>query len=177
MIVVSFTDGVRFELLPVFEYTNGSFCYPDTNAGGSWEKTNPKPEIEAIRVANNNWNKNLKRLCRMGRAWKDRHSVDIKGLLIDTLAYHFMVSWAYKSNSFAYYDWMSRDFFAYLYEARTNYIGWKVPGSGETIYKTGVFTSKAKHAYDTAVTAIAKEIYPTTAKSHWREIYGTCFPK
>ncbi|MVM33402.1 nucleotidyltransferase [Spirosoma sp. HMF4905] len=177
VVVVEFSDDIRFELVPVFAYTDGSFCYPDTNNGGSWKTTNPKPEIQAIKEANDNWNKNLKRLCRMARAWKDNNNVNIKGILIDTLAYHFMSGWSYTDKSYLYYDYMSRDFFAYLYEARNNYSGWEIPGSKETIYRDGVFTSKAKSAYDLCLLAIQKEKdYPTTAKRHWREIYGAEFP-
>jgi hypothetical protein len=177
VVVVAFDDGVRFELVPVFENTDGSFTYPDTNDGGTWKTTNPRPEIKEVYAANLRWNKNYKRLCRMARAWRDKCEVNIKGILIDTLAYHFMSSWSYTDKSYLYYDYMSRDFFAYLYEARNNAVGWEIPGSKETIYKTGVFTSKAKVAYDNALLAISNEKdYPYTAKSYWRTIYGNKFP-
>ncbi|MGQ9779131.1 MAG: SMODS domain-containing nucleotidyltransferase [Bacillota bacterium] len=83
VICISFTDGVIFELAPCFLNEDGSFTYPDTNNGGSWKVTNPKPEITELTNANNNWNKNLKRLCRMARAWKDQWDVPIGGLLIE----------------------------------------------------------------------------------------------
>ncbi len=70
VVQVPFTDGITFEVVPVFDNTDESFTYPDTNNGGSWRTTNPKPEIEAIRSRNNECNGNLIRLCRMMRAWK-----------------------------------------------------------------------------------------------------------
>ncbi|MDR1974389.1 MAG: hypothetical protein LBQ31_06905 [Bacteroidales bacterium] len=45
------------------------------------------------------WNKNLRRLCRMARAWKDMWDIPIGGLLIDTLAYNFLKDWEHKDKS------------------------------------------------------------------------------
>ena len=50
----------------------------------------------------------------MMRAWKKKMSVPIGGLLIDTLAYQFIVNWKHRTKSFYYYDWMCRDFFAFM---------------------------------------------------------------
>jgi hypothetical protein len=56
-------------------------------------------------------NYNLKRLCKMARAWKNKHGVGMGGLLIDTLAYNFLKSTTdYDDKSYLYYDCMSRDF-------------------------------------------------------------------
>lgn len=38
VVQVVFSDGVVFEVVPCFEYPDGSFCYPDTHNGGSWKK-------------------------------------------------------------------------------------------------------------------------------------------
>ena len=59
VIEVPFTDGITFEVVPAFDNTDGSFTFPDANAGGRWRTTNPKPEIEAIRSRNNICNGNL----------------------------------------------------------------------------------------------------------------------
>lgn len=52
VILVPFTDGITFEVVPVFINTENSYTYPDANSGGSWKTTNPRPEIEAIRTRN-----------------------------------------------------------------------------------------------------------------------------
>src|SRR5690606_11671077 len=83
VVVLDFTDGIRYEIVPGFINKDGiSYTYPDTNDGGSWKTTNPKAEINEINRANKEWNYNLKRLCRMARAWKSKWSVPISGLLI-----------------------------------------------------------------------------------------------
>lgn len=178
VVKVWFSDGVEFEVVPCFEYSDGSgFCYPDTHDGGSWKTTNPKPEINAINTWNNITNKNLKRLCRMLRAWKDNCNVPMGGLLIDTFAYRFLKDWEYKDKSYLYYDWMTRDFFKYLSEQNDNQSYWVAVGSGQRIYPKGKFVSKAKIAYNNALKAIEKERegYEYSANIYWREIYGTKF--
>lgn len=177
IISLPFSDGINFEVLPAFLNKDDSYTFPNTNNGGSWKVTDPKKEIDAINKMNNESNKNLKRLCRMARAWRDKNSVPISGILIDVFAYNFLSSWNEKDKSFLYYDWMSRDFFKYLSERDTSQNQWKVMGSNRYVSRVGSFESKAKTAYTTACDAIAKEKeYPASAKSKWREIYGSKFP-
>lgn len=176
VIRVDFTDGINFEIVPCFENTDDSFTYPDTNDGGRWRSTNPRPEIKEISVCNKLWNKNLKQLCRMARAWKDKWDVPMGGLLIDTLAYNFLKNWKYRDKSFVYYDWMSRDFFKYLSEQDKEKSYWLAVGSNQYVYRKGNFEYKALRCYNISLEAIEKEKYEATAKSKWREIYGTKFP-
>lgn len=44
VVVVSFQDRITFEVVPVFTNKLGSYTYPDSNNGGSWKTTNPRPE-------------------------------------------------------------------------------------------------------------------------------------
>lgn len=177
VIVISFTDGIVFELVPAFINDNGSYTFADTNNGGSWKVTNPKPEITEMTAKNILWNKNLKRLCRMARAWKYCWDVPMGGLLIDTLAYNFMKGCEYKDKSYLYYDFISRDFFKFLSEQKTEQNYWLSPGANQYVWRKGKFEYKAKQCYNIALEAIEKEKdYPYTAKSKWREIYGTKFP-
>lgn len=177
IISIPFTDGINFEVLPAFLNKDGSYTFPNSNNGGSWKITDPKAEIEAINAMNTNCNRNLKRLCRMARVWRDKNNVVISGILIDVLAYNFISYWEYRDKSYLYYDWMSRDFFEYLSERDKGQNTWKVIGSGRYISRTGSFESKASSAYSLSLEAIEKEKdYPSTAKSKWRQIYGTKFP-
>jgi len=72
----------------VFEQDDGSYKYPDTQGDGSWKITTPREEMEAVTKLDNAKNFNLKRLCKMARAWKNKHGLEMSGLLIDTLAYN-----------------------------------------------------------------------------------------
>ena len=180
VVQVTFKDGITFEVVPVFDNTDGSFTYPDANEGGSWKVTNPKPEIEAIRNRNKECNGNLIPLCRMMRAWKSEWSVPIGGLLIDTLAYQFIRDWQYKDKSYYYYDYMCRDFFAYVADQDKTQSYWRAPGSLQYVHRKGPFEWKATRCYNLSREAIVHETASPkqegSAKQKWKEIFGTSFP-
>lgn len=134
VVAISFTDGITFEVVPAFVNTDDSFTFPNAGAGGSWKKTNPRPEIKAIRDRNNACNENLVPLCRMMRAWKREWGVPIGGLLVDTLAYQFIDEWPHKDKSFFYYDWMARDFLEFMANQDKDQEYWRAPGSGQYVY-------------------------------------------
>lgn len=177
IISVPFTDGISFEVLPAFINEDESYTFANTNNGGSWKTTDPKAEIQAINNRNKDCNSNLKRLCRMARAWRDKNSVDISGILIDILAYNFIGSWEHRTKSYLYYDWLTRDFMKYVSEVPSSQYQWRVMGSGRYITCFGSFQHKAETAYNFALEAISKEEeYPSTANMKWKEIYGKQFP-
>lgn len=180
VVKLNFDDGICYEIVPVFlNKDHETFTYPDTNNGGSWKVTKPKAEISEIRAGDIRWNYNLKRLCRMARAWKDCWSVPIGGLLIDTLAYSFLSQWTYSDKSYTYYDWMTRDFFEYLknQDPKKNY--WLAVGSNQYVYRKGNFEFKALRCYNISLEAIKYETDNKnwSANQKWREIYGTKFPE
>jgi len=116
VVTVTYTD-FHVEIQPVFEQDDQSYKYPDTKDEGSWKITKPREEMDAVSKMDEEKNLNLKRLCKMARAWKNKHGLEISGLLIDTLAYNFLESTEeYDDRSFLYYDWLSRDFFKFLGE-------------------------------------------------------------
>lgn len=178
VVVVAFADGMRYEILPAFRNTAGSYTYPNANAGGSWKATNPKPEIDAVNARDAACNYNLKLLGRMARAWKAAWSVPISGLLLDTLAYNFIGGWEYRDKSYLYYDYMSRDFFAYLAAQNREQTWWASPGAGQYVWRTGAFEYKATQCRNLAISAIALASagYAWSARQEWRKVYGTTYP-
>lgn len=178
VIDIWFSDGIQFEVVPAFKYSDSDgYCYADTNSGGSWKSMNPKSEIISFNARNLLTNHNLKRLCRMIRAWNSTNSVCMSGILIDTIAYRFMQKYEYADKSYTYYDWMSRDFFDFLYNnADQEY--WLKPGSNERVYKNCSFKAKAKKAYETCLEAIEcySKDYVYSWHENWRKIYGNEFP-
>ena len=178
VVSVSFQDGITFEVVPVFLNASGSYTHPCSNKEGTWKTTNPRPEIEAIRNRNNACNQNLIRLCRMMRAWKNKWSVPIGGLLIDTLAYQFIENWTYRDKSYTFYDWMCKDFFKFMSDQNAYQEYWLAPGSGQYVYRKDLFQYKAKRCYDLALEAIQyeSEAKEWAAKQKWRDIFGTVYP-
>lgn len=178
IVQVTFSDGNTFEILPCFENTDGSFTYPDSNDGGSWKTTNPRPEIKAFHDLNNVCNGNLYALCRMARAWKYFYNISLKSCLLDLFAYRFLQNDQYKDKSYTYYDWMARDFFAYLAYIPKTQNSWRMVGSNRIYTDYSSFQNKAKKAKDKCVEAIenASKGYVYSAYCNWREILGTKFP-
>lgn len=178
IISISFSDGMDFEVLPAFINDDGSsYTFANSNDGGSWKITDPRAEIAAIQTMHNQCNYNLKRLCKMARAWKYYNDVDISGILLDILCYNFISSWEYSDKSYLYYDWMTRDFLKYVAEQPISQWRWKVMGSNRYITCLGSFQSKANDSYKKALEAIADETEnPSRANTKWREIYGSRFP-
>ncbi len=180
VVTVSFTDRITFEVVPVFTNKIGSYTFPDSNAGGNWKTTNPRPEIQAIRDRNIACNGNLAPLCRMMRSWKREWDVPIGGLLVDTLAYQFIIGWEHRDKSYLYYDYLCRDFLKWMSEQDSEQTYWKAPGSGQQVYGKGLFQYKAKRCYNISLDAITHETanpkQEWSAKQKWREIFGSAFP-
>jgi hypothetical protein len=91
VVTVTYTN-FHVEVQPVFEQGDQSYLYPDTKNGGSWKTTKPPAEMTAVADMDVQKNANLRPLCKMARAWKNKHGVGMGGLLLDTLAYNFLAS-------------------------------------------------------------------------------------
>ena len=180
VVVIDFSDGIRFEVVPAFKNSDGSYCYPDTNNGGSWKSMDPKREMDSFNVRNNEHNKTMKKVCRMIRAWNTECNVTLPGDLIDAMVYDFYFSNGYVDKApYTYFDWISRDFYKYIND---NAIlkTWFSPGTYRSIVPKYRYDlqSKAKSAYDRSLKAIEYEKdNPNSAKAEWRKIYGSRFPQ
>jgi hypothetical protein len=180
VVLAPFTDGITFEVLPVFVNQAKTYTYPDTNGGGVWRATNPRAEIVAFRDRNGACNGNLVRLGRMMRAWRNQWDVPIGGLLIDTLAYQFIEHYEHRAKSFLYYDFLCRDFFRWMANQSSSQEYWRAPGTGAYVYGKGLFQYRATRCYNISCEAIAHESATPkrewSAKQKWREVFGTAFP-
>lgn len=174
VVVISFTN-YQIEVLPAFEYEDGSFLYPDTNNGGSWKTTKPRLEIKAISDLHQAKNQNLRTLCKMIRSWKNYHGVAMGGLLIDSVAYNFLNSTTYfDDKSFKYYDWLIRDFLKYLSDLQNiNHVF--APGSNQKVYIKKKFKTRAKKAHKLVLEAIEAQ-ENKNANQKWKKIFGRNFP-
>lgn len=178
VVVIKFDDNITFEVLPAFFNKGGNYTYPNANSGGSWQTCDPKAEIDAIQKRHDACNANLKELCRMTRVWRDYVSAPMGGMLIDTLAYQFIETWQYRDKSFLYYDFMARDFFAFLAKQDQAQAHWRAPGSGSYVKRFGVFEHKARSAELRCKEAIdyAANEHHRSSRAKWREVFGPQFP-
>jgi len=101
VVIVNFTDGIKFEILPAFKNLDywgrwtGKYDYPDSNMGGNWLSTNPKAEQEAMEQKNRESNGLLYDTCRHMRQIRDTYfkSYHLPGIVIDSFAYHNIGDW------------------------------------------------------------------------------------
>ena len=105
VVVINFSDEMKFEIVPVFENYNYftrsiTYIYPDTNDGGKWKNTNPKAEQEAINYKNNESNGLLKDTCRHIRRLRSNYfsSYHLSGILIDSFVYAAIGGWHWMRN-------------------------------------------------------------------------------
>ncbi len=176
VVVVTFSDHV-IEVCPAFLQSDGRYKYPDSNGGGKWRFTNPKPEITEMNEFNKTTNGNLKRLAKMCRAWKNKCGVKMGGLLIDTLCYEFLKAKTnHHETTYSGYDILVRDFFEYLKNYDKDRKLWLAPGSNQKVYKKNSnFIKKAKVAYENVVEAIEKNSN-VTVYTIWKKVFGYPFP-
>ncbi len=176
VVTVNFSDS-HIDIQPVFEIEDQDYKYPDTYNDGSWKVTKPRKEMSAMTESEQDKNKNLRRLCKMARAWKNKNGVCMGGLLIDTLAYNFLNSTStYDSVSFSSYDEMCRDFFKYLYDQPKDQKEYGALGSKQRVKVHKSFKRKSKKAYDLSLEAI-EATSDNSKHNKWRDIFGTDFPK
>jgi hypothetical protein len=177
VVVIRFVDGIKFEVLPAFSNVEGGYTFADTNAGGTWRACKPKQEMEAFANRNSLCSGNLAELARMVRAWRDQNNVPMSGMLIDTLAFQFILNWPHREKSYLYYDWMTRDFFSFLAAQDSAKTHWAAPGSGSYVYRQGAFEFKARQAELRALEAIEHVAagQEWSARQSFRDIYGSAF--
>ena len=89
VIIIPFSDGIEYEIVPAFKHDDGSFCYPVTNNGGSWKTMNPTKEINLFNARHRNNNYTMKKFSRMIRSWKETNEIKISGELIDSIVYDY----------------------------------------------------------------------------------------
>lgn len=173
VVSIDFSDYI-VEVLPAFLNEDGSYTYPDANSGGNWRVCNPVAEIEEINSLHKLKNHNLKRLCKMVRAWKNDHGVPMKGMLIDTLCYQFLKgTTAYDAKSYSSYGEMTKDFFAYVVAIDPEKTEWRAPGSGSIVSNSGNFHPRAKKALRRLQEALND---PDVAHEKWSTVFGEHFP-
>lgn len=144
VIVIDFSDGIKFEVLPAFKQTdwlgrwNGKYDYADTNMGGNWRSTNPKAEQDAMVAKNRESNGLLFDTCRHMRQIRDTHfsSYHLSGIVIDSYVYHHIDSWYWPQLG----EWSTQPHGTYekkLYnECPISSFYLTAPGSGDSVDTT-----------------------------------------
>ena len=175
VIVVPF-NTTPVEISPGFLCDNGSIITCDTNNNGSYKTSSSKAEAIALDSSDVGWNGNTRALVRMIKQWQRVRNVPLKSFQIERVAIEFLSVWAYSHQDVFYYDWMIRDFFAYLIQRTNGHI--VMPGTGEMIALGSDWLSRAVTAHRHAAEACNNERdnYEALAGTEWQEIFGSAIP-
>src|SRR5262249_50393220 len=133
------------EVVPAFPLNNGGYWICDTNNGGRYKETHPSVEANNIEAVDQATNRNLRPLIRVLKAWQGYCSVPIKSFQLELVAAEFLAQCPWRIYDYFWFDWITRDFFAYLYWKANKWIS--VPGTSESIYLGDDWKSRAESAY------------------------------
>ena len=100
VVVVDFTDGMKFEVLPGFDQGQGDYYYPDTHNGGSWKLTSPFRDQVAMMEVNKGSKGLLYDTCRYIRYIRDECFNDMKlsGIVIDSFVFQYTSPYEWADN-------------------------------------------------------------------------------
>lgn len=121
--VVSFdlTKKGTIELIPVFRRSDDKFDFPNTKSGGSWEITNPLPEIQKATELANDYSE-FQNIARLIRSWRTYSGIKLKGIVIDSI-----LSKYFSENNISTFQTLENQFFEIMF-----YIG-KIKEDGFTM--------------------------------------------
>jgi hypothetical protein len=160
------------EVVPAFLLESGQYWICETIDGGRYKVTDPTAESNQIESVDAAHNRNLRVVVRMLKVWQQECNVPLKSFQLELLATEFIRSSPWGSNSYFWYDWIIRDFFAFLKGKVNQYVF--VPGTNEAINLGEDWKSRCESAYDRAVRACEYERVDqvSLAGDEWKKIFG-----
>jgi hypothetical protein len=177
VVVVNF-GSYSVEVVPAFALTTpGRYWICDTRNGGSYKETAPWDEVNQIEATDKANARNLRPLVRMLKAWQAVCSVPIKSFHLELVATEFIAQSPWRLNDWFYFDWITRDFFTYLYHRANGFV--LVPGTFEVIALGDAWQSRTLSAYQRAVKACDFEYNNRVAEAgdEWQKIFGSDIPR
>jgi hypothetical protein len=176
VVLVSF-GSYAVEVVPAFRLTDGCYWICDTSGVGRYKVTNPDAEARYIHQIDLACNGNLRPLIRMLKGWQRYCSVPIKSFHLELVAAEFLAQSPWRQYNYFWFDWITRDFFAYLYWKASTTIA--VPGSAEKIDLGVEWQSRALTAWSRAHKACDLDLknFVDAAGEEWQKIFGDDMPR
>ena len=165
------------EVVPAFLLTDGCYWVCDTEGAGRYKVSNPRTEARYIDGVDRDCNGNLRPLIRMLKAWQSYCSVPIKSFHLELVAAEFFLQCPWRLYDYFWFDWITRDFFAYLCLKAS--LSLAIPGLNEHIHLGNDWQSRALTAWSRASKAcdFDKANLIDAAGEEWQKIFGTDLPR
>lgn len=175
VVVIPF-NTIPIEVSPGFRCTDGSILVCDANNQGRYITSTAEPEAADLAAADAAFNYNARPLVRMMKLWQRERNVPLKSFQLERLAIEFLRVWPHSMRGRFWYDWMVRDFLAYLTQRANGYL--TMPGSGEIVPLGSDWLSRVQTAHSYAVRACDHEYANNNAPAGqaWQEIFGNAIP-
>lgn len=169
-------NSTPVEVSPGFRCTDGSILICDTNDGGRYKTSTAEVEERELSASDARWKGNTRALVGMLKQWQREHNVPLKSFMIERLAVHFLETWPYSHHDVFWYDWMIRDFFAWILKYVNGTL--TMPVTAEVIPLGSEWQVRAERAHNSAVSACENEYgnYEALAGGDWQKIFGTEIP-
>lgn len=170
-------DAVTVELAVGFRCTDGSIIVCDSKGDGRYVGSTALAEAADLDASDRACNGNTRALIRMIKCWQENCNVPLKSFMIERIAQAFLAQWKHRLEGMFYYDWMVRDFFAYLLSLSIG--GWVSMPGGEIVWLGSDWVSRAQTAYRNAMNACENEYanYQYLAGEDWQKIFGSKIPQ
>lgn len=165
------------EVVPAFRCVDGTFITCHTADGGSWRSSNPQAEYRVLADLDSVYENKATHLTKMLKGWKRICNVPLKSIVLEIAACSFVRQWPHNQQSIFWYDWMVRDFFAFLCQYKNGTL--QIPGLQETLNLGDQWVSRCESAYSRAKKACEYEYedYGILAEDEWRKIFGDQFTR
>ena len=169
-------SGMPVEVVPGFRCTDGSIIICDTNDGGRYKASSAEGEASDLDASDRCWHGNTRALARLLKQWQRERNVPMKSFQLERLAVEFLRVWPFSNRDAFWYDWMIRDFLAYMISRVNGYL--LMPGTGEFVHLGDEWFSRAVTAYSYARRACEyeRENYEALAGNDWRQLFGSAVP-
>lgn len=131
VVVIPFNQ-TPVEVAPGFRCTDGSILVCDTNDGGRYTFSTAEAEEKALSAFDAYCIGNTRALARMMKQWQREQNVPLKSFQLERLSAEFLVTWDSNQRDHFWYDWMVRDFFAYLIRRANTFV--YMPGTNESVW-------------------------------------------
>jgi len=159
VVVLEFADTKHnIELLPAWENSDKTFTIPNSENGGSWERFDPRNEIEKIKKSDEKTGQ-TKMLIRMIKKWAEQCSAKIKSYKIEKEVLGFFDY----NDKYDEYSNLIRDFFDFWYNHTAD-------DNLKNHLNTALSRSKKACEYES-------EEKLEKAIDEWKKIFGDDFPK
>jgi len=177
--VVAPFQTYNIDIVPAFLFVTGpltgQYLIADGTDGGRWRNSNPVAEYNWLQQTDAVTAGKVTHLIKTLKAWKRECNVEIKSICLEVLANLFVSQWYWRYQTIFYYDWMIRDFFAFLW----NYVNGHIRPAGitEWIPLGDCWATKCRTGYNRAVKACEYEHADKgfEASSEWQKIFGSQF--